>query len=186
MGSLVSVVVVTWSLPSVTWTVGNNVYDAVMDWLPLTSTLLGALIGVGSALVVDRAKWRRDQEQQAREKRRAVYVEFLCALHTARESVWLLSIGIIPPGKSLEDAAREILPKSEVWIAGERLLITAPQTVIDVADMVTKELRHLRDVVGAGYTDESPEYRQAESTYVHAVVNLRATIRNDLDVRPST
>lgn len=71
------------------------VYDALMDWLPLTSTLLEAFIGVGSTLVVDRAKWRRDQ---AREKRRTVYVEFLGALHIARESFWQLSRGVILPG----------------------------------------------------------------------------------------
>jgi hypothetical protein len=157
-----------------------------MDWLPLASTLLGALIGVGSTLAVDRAKWRRDQERQARETRRTVYVEFLGALNTARESLWTLSRGIIPPGKRREDATREVLHESEVWITGERLLITAPQTVIDVADTATKELRHLRDVVSAGYTTESPELRQAESTYVDALMNLRATIRNDLDVPPST
>ena len=157
-----------------------------MDWLPLISTLLGAFIGVGSTLVVDRVRWRRDQERQGRETRRTVYVEFLGALHTARESFWLLSRGVIPPGKSLEDAAREVLHISQVWITGERLLITAPQTVIDVVDIVTKELRRLRDVVGAGHTNESPEFHQAESTYVDALINLRATIRNDLDIRPST
>lgn len=164
---------------------GNSVYDASMGWLTLTSTLLGALIGVGSTLVVDRVKWRRDQDRQARETRREVYVEFLGALHTARESFWSLSRGIIPSGKGLEDAAREVLPESGLWMTGERLLITAPQNVIDVVDLVIKELRHLRDVVRTGYTEESPEYRQAESTYTDALVNLRTAIRNDMDVRPS-
>lgn len=114
-----------------------------------------------------------------------MYVDFLGALHTARESLWVLSMGIIPPGKSLEDAAREVLPQSGLWMTGERLLIAAPQTVIDVVDITTNKLRHLRDVVGAGYADESTEYRQAESTYVDAVVNLRAAIRSDLDAQPA-
>ncbi len=65
-------------------------------------------------------------------------------------------------------------------------MITAPQSVIDVVDIAIKELRGLRDVVSGGYTDESSEFHQAESTYVDALVNLRATIRNDLNVRPST
>ncbi|MFC4533052.1 hypothetical protein [Sphaerisporangium dianthi] len=134
--------------------------------------------------MVDRVKWRRDQDERIRDTRRSVYVEFLGALHRARESHWRLAGGTVPDGRSREAAAREVLHESQVWHAGERLLISAPQSVVDAVDRVVERLRSVRDVVAAGASSNSAEFEEAEKAYAMALVTLRATMREDLGVEP--
>ncbi|MGN9760774.1 hypothetical protein [Streptomyces sp. SD31] len=45
-----------------------------MDWTPLAGTALGTLVGVGSTLLADRARWRRDLSDRTRQERKQIYV----------------------------------------------------------------------------------------------------------------
>jgi hypothetical protein len=56
-------------------------------WIPMLSTVLGAVIGLGSALVGDRVRWRREQSDRWLSARREVYVGYLNALHEANQGM---------------------------------------------------------------------------------------------------
>ncbi|MCF4138571.1 hypothetical protein L1856_20425 [Streptomyces sp. Tue 6430] len=54
-----------------------------MDWLAPVNTLTGAAIGIGSTLLADRIRWRRDREALDRDTRRQAYAAFMAALSDA-------------------------------------------------------------------------------------------------------
>jgi hypothetical protein len=70
-----------------------------MDWLAPVNTLTGAAIGIGSTLLADRLRWRRDREALNQDTRRQAYAAFMAALSD-----------VYP---RLHETARETLPPSE-------------------------------------------------------------------------
>ncbi|MEU4087725.1 hypothetical protein [Streptomyces aureus] len=45
-----------------------------MDWLPLLSTLAGAAIGIGSTLIADRNRWKREDVKDGLRLRLDLYI----------------------------------------------------------------------------------------------------------------
>jgi hypothetical protein len=58
-----------------------------MDWTTLAATALGAFVGVGSTLLADRVRWRRDQVDRTRQERRQIYVTVLTKYRLAYEDM---------------------------------------------------------------------------------------------------
>jgi len=67
-----------------------------MQWLTLAGTLLGAFIGVGSTLIVDRRRWLRERSKALFETRRQLYSDFLADLSTTREILRTVALGYHP------------------------------------------------------------------------------------------
>jgi hypothetical protein len=59
-----------------------------MDWMPLLSTLAGAVIGIAATVIADRNRWRREESRQALELRRAVYTEYVACGWWVRRRLW--------------------------------------------------------------------------------------------------
>ncbi|MCZ4607648.1 hypothetical protein O3S80_28580 [Streptomyces sp. Lzd4kr] len=59
-----------------------------MDWTTLAGTALGALVGIGSTLLADRARWRRDLADRTRQERRQIYVTVLTKYRLAYEDMY--------------------------------------------------------------------------------------------------
>lgn len=59
-----------------------------MDWSASINTLIGAGIGVGSTLLADRFRWRRERVRINEEARRQVYSAFMGALSDTYQTLY--------------------------------------------------------------------------------------------------
>ena len=148
----------------------------------MLSTALGAVIGLGSALVGDRIRWRREQDAHGLAVRREVYVGYLTALHNASQAMRAVSTGDFPPDTTRDHAARAAFRSAGVNQAQEHLVVVAPEPVIQAAVETSAALRKLRDRIrrdeGHTYVDHPSEF-QIFGDRVH---DLRNAIRRDLGV----
>jgi hypothetical protein len=59
----------------------------VQQWIAVLGTALGAVIGIGSALVSDRVRWKREQHRDRLGVRRELYASYIAALTETHESM---------------------------------------------------------------------------------------------------
>ncbi|MEU6143037.1 hypothetical protein ABZ848_22045 [Streptomyces sp. NPDC047081] len=151
-----------------------------MDWTTLAGTGLGALIGVGSTLVADRARWRRDLSERNRQERREIYVGCLTRYRLAYEAMH--AAAVTHRGRDTLDAAvREAFRESGCDEVRESALICAPQELSDVLEDVYATLRELQEVFAAGEPPlGSREFEEQRLKHGKAVWAARAAMRADL------
>jgi hypothetical protein len=58
-----------------------------VEWTTLAATGLGAVVGVGSTLLADRVRWRRETGERDRRERRDLYVSCLTRYRLAYEDM---------------------------------------------------------------------------------------------------
>jgi hypothetical protein len=149
-----------------------------MEWISPVSTALGAVIGVGSTLIADRLRWRRERAGQSLDVRRQLYADYTAALPRMRTA--------------LHECAQADIPASELFLAPgayeirHQLAIVAPQDVVEAARAAFVVLRHTRDLLVDGAVIESPAYSELENRFDSAVAELRRVMRRDLGVPEST
>ncbi|MEV0186820.1 hypothetical protein AB0I54_47770 [Streptomyces sp. NPDC050625] len=148
------------------------------------STGLGALIGVGSTLAVDRARSRRDKEARDEQLRRQVYGEYLIALSRTRSQLRDIAHNV---QDSPEDRARQVrdrVRESGAYELRHQLQLCAPTEVLALTDRVHAALRDFRDQVLNGATSQDETYRAKRESYEAAARALREAMRRDLGVAP--
>src|SRR5689334_18060058 len=101
-----------------------------MDWMPLLSTLAGAVIGITATLIADRNRWRREESRHALQVRREVYTEFVSALKTASEGIRAVALGDHMSGAARDAVVREAFRGTGLYTASERLWLVGPQQVV--------------------------------------------------------
>lgn len=110
---------------------------------PLATLLGGGIIGAGSALLLDYAKSRRDENRQWQDSRREVYVVYLTELSKAYESLWALALG---DGEALPDsmmtAARRILWEGKLIRFTETLSIACTSRSADIFAFPPCQTKH--------------------------------------------
>jgi hypothetical protein len=77
-----------------------------MPWIPVLATALGAVIGLGSSLLIDQARSRRDNTRTSLIARRDAYVRYLSSLHDANEALRAVSLDDSATGRARLPAAR--------------------------------------------------------------------------------
>ncbi len=157
-----------------------------MDWTPLAGTALGALVGVGSTLLADRTRWRREQADRTRQERRDIYVTVLTKYRLAYEAMHAAAVTGRDQGGAVREAAvREAFRASGCDEARETALICAPQEMSDLLEDVYATLRDLQEVFAAGDPPlDSPELQERRLKHAEAIWAARAAMRRDLD-RPA-
>ncbi|MFI7410489.1 hypothetical protein ACIBU0_17685 [Streptomyces sp. NPDC049627] len=156
-----------------------------MDWTTLAATALGALVGVGSTLLADRARWRRDMADRTRQERKQIYVTVLTKYRLAYEAMHAAAVA----GRGQDDGARETSVREAFRSSGcdearETALICAPQEMSDVLENVYATLRDLQDAFAAGDPPlDSPELQARRLKHAEAVWAARAAMRRDLGHR---
>ncbi|MFI0366417.1 hypothetical protein ACH35V_00975 [Actinomadura sp. 1N219] len=153
-----------------------------MSWIPVLSTVLGAVIGLGSVLVGDRLRWRREQSSQWLTVRREIYVGYLNALHEANQAMRAVSLGDFPPDTTRDLAARAAFRSAGVNQAQEHLVLIAPEQVVQAAVETSAALRNLRDRIRKGEGQSSADYESEFLTFSDRLHVLRNAIRQDLGV----
>ena len=149
----------------------------------MLSTVLGAVIGLGSALVGDRIRWRREQSDRWLSARREVYVGYLNALHEANQGMRAVSLGDVSSETTRDHAARAAFRRAGVNQAQEHLVLIASEPVIQAAVETSAALRQLRDRIRTGQNHHtSADYRAEFEVFSDRLHALRNAIRHDLGV----
>jgi hypothetical protein len=141
---------------------------------------MGASVGIGSTMLVERVKWHRDREQRWHEVRRLTYVEYLTALNRAYETLWALAWGEYQADREQNAVAREILRSSEIYETRQRVLISAPSFVIDPCEVTFQRLKEVRDLLGVGTVIESGEFKRADMAFRNDLRIFITAVRRDL------
>jgi hypothetical protein len=92
----------------------------VQSWIAIIGTAVGAVIGLGSAFLTDRAKWKREQIQDRLGVRRELYSGYIAALTEIHELMRAVSRDRQLPAR---DRAKVI---HEVFHAGGRACAGRP------------------------------------------------------------
>ncbi len=167
--------------PSTRSTLARDLYRPYgnrVGWETLIGTGLGAIFGIGSTLLVDRVRWRRDQNTRQGEIQRQLYGDYLAALeHTRTHLKDLRRLPDLAPderARQVRDAFRE----GGTYELAYRIAITAPDTVVRGSEDAQHKLRDLRDALISG--TECGTRSPVQAALRHAIKSLRDAMRSDL------
>jgi hypothetical protein len=160
---------------------GTAVQYADVEWMTLAGTVVGGLVGVGSTLLADRARWRRDADRRNHQERKEIYVACLTKYRQAYEGMHAAATGHRGQD-TLSTAVREAFRASGCDEVRESALICAPQELSDALEDVYTTLRELQEVLAAGDPSlDSPEFEEYRLGHGQAIWAARAAIRRDLE-----
>lgn len=155
-----------------------------MDWMPLLSTLAGAVIGIAATLVADRSRWRREEARHALEVRREVYTEYVSALKAAGEEIRAIALGDHLSDTARDSAVREAVRGTGLYTASERLWLVGPPEVVAAGNAAFHGLRALRDAYARGVPVGSEGDAPLVARRRAAMAEMRRVMRADLGVGP--
>jgi hypothetical protein len=155
-----------------------------MSWIPVLATVMGAIIGLGSALLTEHLRSGRERNERWKTIRREAYADYLSALHEANEALRAVSLGEHSPDLSRKSAARAAFRAAGVTKAREHIILVAPEPVITAAGEAFRSLRTMRDHIGQ--EEALAQYEPALMTYGEHLHALRDAIRHDLGVSGHT
>ncbi|MBD0419434.1 hypothetical protein H0H10_09715 [Streptomyces sp. TRM S81-3] len=151
-----------------------------MQWITLISTMVGAAIATGSAMLLDRQRWRRERLDRETQARRALYGEYLAGLSEARHAC-----GNVARDPDMDLSTRRTTAREAFGpCIGLRyqMTISAPSRVVEASEDAFRRLRDLRDRVMEGVSASEPAYLEGRRRYDDALALLRARMREDLRI----
>ncbi|MEU2925930.1 hypothetical protein ABZ636_12935 [Streptomyces sp. NPDC007251] len=155
-----------------------------MDWMPLLSTLAGAVIGIAATVIADRNRWKREEARHALEVRRGVYTEFVSALKTAGEEMRAVALGDHMSDSARDAAVREAVRGTGIYTASERLWLVGPPQVVAAGNEAFHSLRAIRDAYAQGVAVDSAESAPLIARRRTAMAEMRRLMREDLGIGP--
>ncbi|WP_327181069.1 hypothetical protein [Streptomyces sp. NBC_01334] len=150
-----------------------------MDWLAPVNTLIGAGIGVGSTLLADRLRWRRDRAALGQDTRRQAYAAFMGALSDAYQRLDELAHDG-RPAEEKQAAAHEVFVSRNLYPLRYELALIAPWEVMEPVNQAFWRVRDLRDLVARGSARGSPEFGGHLHAYLAAAEEAQVAMRRDL------
>lgn len=151
-----------------------------MNWGTMVATVVGAVVGVGSTLIADRVRWRRDHATASAVERRQLYGQFLGALIATRMSLSELLRDDESGPDERQRRASSVLHGGGVYELRYQVMITAPAAVVEDVEEAFQSLRKLRDRVAEAESPASPAYGQARQQHREAVRKLTSAMREEL------
>ncbi len=142
--------------------------------------MAGALIGIGSTMVADRSRWKRDRRDHEQDVKRQVYAEYMAALSRSRREI---RFAASEPGMEVEQRAqlaRESFNGGSKYELRYQISVIAPEDVVDAAATAFHALRDLQDRVTEGHLRDSKPYALAREEYDRSFADLRHRIRSDI------
>ena len=155
-----------------------------MDWMPLLSTLAGAVIGISATLIADRSRWRREETRHAVQLRREVYTAYATALKAAGEEIRAVALGDHRSEAARDAAVREAFRGTGIYTASEQLWLVGPPQVVAGGNEAFHSLRRLRDAYARGVSVGSDEAAALVTQRRAAMAHMRGLMREDLGVGP--
>lgn len=159
-----------------------------MNWATLIAAALGAVFGVGSTLVTDTFRSRRELDQRWSDTKRAVYVRFLSALAQAHSRMVVVAFSGLPADerlKAVHHAFHTDPQNAEAKSVLRELGITAPGHVYRQGLKVYELLREVRELLAQpGITFESDVYKPVIKAFFDELESLQEAMRDDLRPAP--
>ncbi|AZQ36304.1 hypothetical protein EJ357_24980 [Streptomyces cyaneochromogenes] len=151
-----------------------------MDWVAPVSTAIGAVIGVGSALLSERIRWRRDLRGRAVEARRELYASFLTSFDATFRSLEAVERGTYLPDLSRAEAAEDARAAHRLNAIRQHIRITAPDRIVDAVDALYRDIKQACDLLGAGLDRGSEEVLHVVDNINQRAEAVRLEMRRDL------
>ncbi|MEU4996424.1 hypothetical protein [Streptomyces sp. NPDC021622] len=151
------------------------------------SALIGGGIAVASGWTVERGRWRREEHRHERDRRTALYADYLAAVLSAREQIWHASRWRELPRDERIAMARDALRDSQVYPIQHRVSLVGPPEIEELSNQVASRLTAYRDAVieAANESEEANEsdvaIRPVWDALTEARQALRTRMRADLD-----
>jgi hypothetical protein len=159
-----------------------------MDIQTLIAAVVGAVIGVGSTLITDFVRARRNADEKWTETKRLVYVRFLVAVTQAHSRIKVAALGEIDPAekrKAVSAVFYDDPQKAEAKSILRELAITGPDYINRLANETYQCLRAIRDVLSRpSITADHPEYRAVSKPFWDSLGALQDAMRDDLQPTP--
>jgi hypothetical protein len=151
-----------------------------MDWGTLIGTALGAVVGVGSAVVAERSRWKREFVTRERAVRRELYGEYLAALSRTRNELRSVARSPSTPAAERARLASESFRSGGAYELRYQMAITAPESVAGPSERALLALRTLNDRLEAGDDHTDATWSDAHEAFTEALAALRTAMRTDL------
>jgi hypothetical protein len=152
---------------------------ATMDWTPLVATIAGAAIAFSGTVAADHLRRRDSRHRYSYGERQRAYAEMVLALGAALEG--LRTVASTVPTQRRMEAADAAVSKAGVYIAREKILMTASPHVASTAEAAFEALIGVRDAVRSDARLRTREFHDPYHPYAERVWRLRMAIREDLD-----
>ncbi|MEU5438738.1 hypothetical protein AB0G73_36130 [Streptomyces sp. NPDC020719] len=149
-----------------------------MPWMTLASAVVGAFIATASAALLDRSRWRREQDDRLISARRALYSEYLTCLSQARNDFRSLARNQTVSLPERERSARDSFARC--YDVRYQMSITAAANVFAASEDAFRRLRDMRDLAAAGALAADEAYAGGRADYEAALTRLRDAMRLDL------
>ncbi|MFF1376003.1 hypothetical protein [Streptomyces sp. NPDC058308] len=145
------------------------------------SALIGGGIAVASGWIVERSRWKREEQRHERDRRTALYADYLAALLSAREQIWHASQWHELPRDERIAMARDSLRDSQVYPVRDRVSLVGPPPIDELAYEIVRRLTAYRDAVIEGVNDSDAEWRPTWDAFNEARAALTIVMKTDLD-----
>nr|WP_285554859.1 hypothetical protein [Streptomyces hygroscopicus] len=149
-----------------------------MPWTTLASAVVGALIATASAALLDRSRWRREQDDRLISTQRVLYSEYLACLSQARNDFRSLARNQTVDLAERERSARDSF--APCYGVRYQMSITAASNVFVASEDAFRRLRDVRDLAAAGTLAGDEAYSGGRAEYEAALTRLRDAMRLDL------
>ncbi|MFW3474323.1 hypothetical protein ACN24M_24165 [Streptomyces microflavus] len=149
-----------------------------MPWVTLVGAVVGALIATASAALLDRNRWRREQDDRLAGARRALCSEYLTCLSQARNDFRSLARDQAMDLAERERSARDSF--APCYGVCYQMWITAASNVFTASENAFRRLRDVRDLAAAGTLAGDEAYSGGRAEYEAALEGLRDAMRSDL------
>ncbi|MET9093532.1 CchlQ [Streptomyces cyaneofuscatus] len=150
-----------------------------MDWGTLVATVSGGFIAISGTVLADHLRRRHENDREAAERRRAVYIEFISAVgdcHSRLRQIAQDRDAATDP----DGAARAALSETAVHEVRERFFIDASADVAGAGQAMFAQLRAVQRVVGTGAGHTSAAFHEAYHPYLDRVWAYRVAVREEL------
>lgn len=162
----------------------TQLYLGCMPWGTLLAAALGAVFGVGSTLLTDVIRSRREDERRWADTKRVVYVRFLVALAQAHSRMVVTAFsGIAADDRrnAVHRAFHDDPQHSPAKSVLRELGVTAPPAVYGRGLLVYELLREARELLAqASTTLETPTYQAVITEFFRSLEELQGVMREDL------
>ncbi|MEU2617573.1 hypothetical protein ABZ642_05300 [Streptomyces sp. NPDC007157] len=149
-----------------------------MTWMPLLATLTGAVIAMGSTLLVEHRKTQRETAKEWRKTRQELYARFLAAHAQAGSD--LRNIAAVPDLDASERYRQTRAAYTHCYASRHELELLAPRTVVVLAEECSRAVRMMRDAVSAGARLDSDQFEELTRRYLDLRLETRNAMRSDI------
>ncbi|MFF1650120.1 hypothetical protein [Streptomyces sp. NPDC058240] len=149
-----------------------------MEWTTLAATFLGATIAMGSTVLVEARRDRRETLGEWRRSKRELYGAYLATLAQVRSDLQLIILD-----RSLPEAERIVVAHQTFARCYElryQLEVFAPRAVVEPALTYFRSVRKLRDATGTGMENGDEECERVFPAVMDALADVRTAMRLDM------